>query len=69
MVLSNPKLRVGLVTTHIPHAKVHKSISVDKIVKKGILFANGLQQNFGISHPKICVLSLDPHSGEQGLNW
>ena len=67
MVLSNSKLRVGLVTTHIPHAKVHKSISVDKIVNKGILFANGLKQNFGISHPKICVLSLNPHSGEQGL--
>ncbi len=66
MVLSNSRLRVGLITTHIPLADVHKSISFDKILKKGVLFANGLKHNYGISNPKICVLSLNPHSGEQG---
>tara|TARA_B100000886_G_scaffold336350_1_gene294971 strand:- start:2581 stop:3558 length:978 start_codon:yes stop_codon:yes gene_type:complete len=67
MVLANPKLKVGLVTTHIPLSEVPKTITMENIYKKGVLFAKGLTKYFGIKAPKICILGLNPHSGEKGM--
>ena len=66
MVLSNPKMRIGLVTTHIPIADVAERLTQELIVNKARVFLNGLHNFFGITNPHICVLALNPHAGENG---
>lgn len=67
MILCNDKMRVALVTTHIPIAKVAQSISKDDIVEKLRIFNNSLQRDFLIQKPRIAVLGLNPHCGDNGL--
>ncbi|MCF6247441.1 MAG: 4-hydroxythreonine-4-phosphate dehydrogenase PdxA [Desulfobacula sp.] len=67
MMLSGDKLKVVLVTIHIPLAKVPKALSIDKIVKKIRLTHSSLKERFGISDPKIAVAGLNPHSGEASM--
>ena len=66
MVLSNPKMRIGLVTTHIPISDVAKKLTQKLILNKARIFLNGLHNFFGITNPHICVLALNPHAGENG---
>lgn len=67
MVLFNERLRVALVTTHLPIAKVAGEITTKKILEKLELFNKSLIQDFGIVKPRIAVLALNPHSGEGGM--
>lgn len=67
MVLCNDDLRVALVTTHLPIAKVSEAITVDSIMEKLRVFNRSLTQDFGIVKPRIAVLALNPHAGENGL--
>lgn len=67
MILAGDKLRVGLVTGHIPLAKVSKAISSEKIVTKLRQLHDALVSDFGIRKPKIAVLGLNPHAGDGGL--
>lgn len=67
MILCSDKLRVALVTTHIPVAKVAQSINKDIILEKLRIFNNSLQRDFNIQKPRIAVLGLNPHSGDNGL--
>ncbi len=67
MFLVSDTLRVGVVTGHIPIAKVSQSITADKIVAKLKLMNNSLKQDFWIRKPKIAVLGLNPHAGDNGL--
>ncbi len=67
MVLFNERLRVALVTTHLPIAKVAGEITTEKILEKLELFNKSLIQDFGIVKPRIAVLALNPHSGEGGM--
>ncbi len=67
MFLVSDTLRVGVVTGHIPVAKVAESISVDKIVSKLKLMNTSLKKDFWIRKPKIAVLGLNPHAGDNGL--
>ena len=66
MVLSNPKMRIGLVTTHIPISDVAEKLTQELILNKARIFLNGLHNFFGITNPHICVLALNPHAGENG---
>ena len=66
MVLSNPKMRIGLVTTHIPISDVPEKLTQELILNKARIFLKGLQNFFGITNPHICVLALNPHAGENG---
>ncbi len=66
MVLMNDALRVALVTTHLPLRKVADAISTETIVKRLRLFNASLMQDFDISQPRIAVLSLNPHAGDDG---
>ena len=66
MVLVSPSLRVALVTSHIPIKQVSESLSVDLIYNKILTFNKSLVQDFGIGKPKIAVLGLNPHAGENG---
>lgn len=66
MILTSDTLRVGLVTSHIPLKDISTSLSTDSITSKIQAFNASLKKDFGISKPKIAVLGLNPHAGENG---
>ena len=67
MILMNETLRVALVTTHLPIKDIAKAITKEGIVKKATIFHKALKRDFRISSPRIAVLSLNPHAGDNGL--
>ncbi len=67
MLLVHEALRVSVVTTHIPIKEVAAALSEDKIVKKLRLLNDSLRLDFGIRKPKLAVLGLNPHAGDNGL--
>ena len=67
MLMISERLKVGVVTGHIPLKDVPASITEDKILSKLRLMKQSLEQDFGINNPRIGVLSLNPHSGDSGL--
>lgn len=67
MFLVSEGLRIGVVTGHIPLKDVAQSITKEKIEIKLKLMMNSLKQDFGIVKPKIAILGLNPHAGEEGL--
>ncbi len=67
MVLMNEGLRVALVTTHLPIKDVATAITTEKIVEKATIFFKSLKRDFRISNPRIAVLALNPHAGDNGL--
>ena len=66
MMLANDKLKVCLVTTHIPLARVSESINAETIEAVIQITANDMRDKFAISTPKIAVCGLNPHAGESG---
>ncbi|MBW3545035.1 MAG: 4-hydroxythreonine-4-phosphate dehydrogenase PdxA [Bacteroidetes bacterium] len=67
MLLCSGNLRVGVVTGHVPLAEVPALITKERIQQKLNILERSLRQDFGISKPKIAVLGLNPHAGEDGL--
>lgn len=67
MILANEQIRVALVTTHIPISEVAGSITTDLIVEKVRTLNKSLKRDFSIDNPRIAVLGLNPHAGENGL--
>jgi len=67
MFLVSDTLRVGVVTGHIPLAKVAESITAEKILAKLKLMNNSLRNDFWIRKPKIAILGLNPHASDNGL--
>lgn len=67
MVLFNRDIRVALVTTHLPISKIAENITAERIVEKLKIFSDSLRSDFAIVHPRIAVLALNPHAGENGL--
>ena len=67
MFLVHADLRVALVTDHIPVKDIAMHITADRIESKLKAVAHSLQQDFGISNPRIAVLGLNPHAGDQGV--
>ncbi len=67
MMLCAGNFRVALVTEHIPVGEVAKHITKEKILSKLKIVHQSLQQDFGIDRPKIAVLGLNPHAGDEGL--
>ena len=66
MMLASNKLRVALATTHIPLKNVPRKITKSLIVKKVKILDSDLRNKFKIKNPKIKVLGLNPHAGENG---
>jgi len=60
-------LKVGVVTGHIPLSEVSKNLTEEKILAKLEAMKKSLIQDFNIPLPKIAVLGLNPHSGDDGL--
>lgn len=67
MILFNDDLRVMLQTTHFPVSEVSKHILKDEIVRSIRIFNDTLRQSFELERPKIAVLALNPHAGDDGL--
>lgn len=67
MMMCSGDLRVALVTSHTPLSKVAEAITVENIVSKLKILNRSLTEDFSITTPRIAVLALNPHSGENGL--
>jgi len=67
MMLCAGNFRVALVTEHVPVSEITKHITKEKIVSKLQIIHQSLQKDFGIAKPRIAVLGLNPHAGDEGL--
>lgn len=67
MMLAGEKLRVCLVTTHLAYKDVPQALSTAEILETIRISNQSLCNQFGLSDPKLAVLSLNPHAGESGL--
>ncbi len=66
MMLATEGLRVALVTTHLPLAKVPAAITKENLRETISILHTALCKNFAITNPKILVCGLNPHAGESG---
>ena len=66
MLLVGSRLRVALATTHLPLAAVPAAITPERLRRALSVLHAGLRQDFGIAQPRIAVLGLNPHAGENG---
>lgn len=67
MILLKDDFRVALVTGHIPVSEISRTLTKELIMEKMTIFHRSLKQDFGIDSPRIAVLSLNPHAGDDGL--
>ncbi len=67
MILMNETVRVALVTTHLAIKDIAGAISKEAIIEKATIFHTALKRDFRISIPRIAVLSLNPHAGDDGV--
>ena len=67
MFLTSEGFRVGVVTGHIPLKDVSKKITKELIQQKLKIMEESLVKDFGIKKPRIAVMGLNPHAGENGL--
>jgi 4-hydroxythreonine-4-phosphate dehydrogenase len=67
MLMVCDKLRIGVITGHIPLKDVPATITTELILRKTELMHRSLVRDFGIRKPKIAILGLNPHAGDQGV--
>lgn len=67
MFMTADNMRVGLLTEHVPIAEVAKYVTKENILDKLYLMNDSLVKDFGIDNPRIAVLGLNPHAGDEGL--
>ncbi len=67
MMLAGEKLRVILVTIHMPLSEVPERLTIDNIIKTIAIAGTSLQKKFGIKTPRIAVAGLNPHAGEDNM--
>lgn len=67
MILFNDRMRVALATTHLPLADVASAITTDNVLEKIVLLDASLRRDFAVYNPRIAVLALNPHAGDDGL--
>jgi 4-hydroxythreonine-4-phosphate dehydrogenase len=67
MFLVSDMLKVGIVTGHVPLKDVAQHITKDRIIEKLKMMHESLVKDFGVSSPRIAVLGLNPHAGDNGL--
>lgn len=66
MVMASDVLRVAMVTDHIPLKDVPRALTAQRLRDRLEMFAQSLRQDFNAFQPKIAVLGLNPHAGEDG---
>lgn len=67
MLMTSEQFRVGLVTEHVPVSEIVHGITREAIISKLNILKDCLIRDFGIDKPKIAVLGLNPHAGDEGL--
>lgn len=67
MLLCSDNLKVAVVTGHVPLKEVTQKISTDKVYQKINQLHKSLLEDFGARKPKIAVLGLNPHAGDNGV--
>lgn len=67
MILMNDVMRVALVTTHLPIRDVASAITQEAVMRKARIFYETLRRDFSVTKPRIAVLALNPHAGDDGL--
>ena len=67
MLMVSDNFRVGLVTEHIPVKDIARHITREAILSKLTILRDSLVRDFGIDKPRIAVLGLNPHAGDEGL--
>jgi len=67
MIMLSEVMRIAFVTGHVPLTEVKKEITIENIYAKIVQLNTSLIQDFGIRKPKIAVLGLNPHAGEEGM--
>jgi 4-hydroxythreonine-4-phosphate dehydrogenase len=67
MLLTSDRIRVGLVTSHVPLREVSALITRERVESKLKTLELSLRNDFGIMKPKIAILGLNPHAGDGGL--
>ena len=67
MMMVAENMRIALLTEHVPVKEIAANISKDAIISKLTVINESLKKDFGITKPKIAVLGLNPHAGDDGL--
>ena len=67
MLMVGENLKVGLVTEHVPVKDIAANITKERVELKIRLLEMSLKKDFQIAKPKIAVLGLNPHAGDEGL--
>lgn len=66
MMFVSKQMKAALITIHIPIKDVPKSLTKDKIITTIEVIHKSIISDFGIKNPKIALLGLNPHAGEEG---
>jgi len=67
MMLAGERLKVCLVTTHLPYREVPQALSAEEILATIRITDHAFRRQFGLVRPRLAVLALNPHAGEDGL--
>lgn len=67
MMMTAEDLKVGVVTNHLPISEVSSALTKELLKKKIELILESLRRDFAYDRPKLAVLSLNPHGGDNGL--
>ncbi|MDX8393399.1 MAG: 4-hydroxythreonine-4-phosphate dehydrogenase PdxA [Mariprofundales bacterium] len=66
MMLASPKLRIALLTTHLPLKDVSAQLTIESVLKTLEITQHSMFERFGIRSPAIALCGLNPHAGERG---
>lgn len=67
MFMTAENMRIGLLTEHVPVSEIAKYVTKENILSKLFIMRDSLIKDFGIDNPRIAVLGLNPHAGDEGL--
>lgn len=67
MMMVSETMRVALVCNHVPVSQIPEMITEERILSKLAVLNTTLQNDFSIERPRIAVLALNPHAGDNGL--
>lgn len=68
MMMVCDRIRIGIVTSHLALRDVPNVITKELLLEKIEVMNNSLKRDFGITRPKIAVMALNPHAGDNGVN-
>lgn len=67
MMMAGSRLRVVLMTTHVPLRDVPRRVTASRVVETVNITDRALRQQFGLRRPRLAVAGINPHAGEGGL--